>query len=113
MNHLIHKRKIITRATILIIIGCLAFFFITIVTTTGYIDIQQKEVIDGKYYIYVDNKYNGRTNICQIECTRAEYDKVICDKNLTYKISYKSSKLFPNRGKLIYLNFNNIIDNRE
>ena len=111
MNHRIQKHPFITLAAILIIIGCFVFFF-SIITTTGHIVIQDKEFIDGKYYIYFDNNYNNKTNITQIECTKEEYDKVVLFENSTYEISYKSSMLFPNKGKLIYLNFNNT-DNKE
>ncbi|HYE09184.1 MAG TPA: hypothetical protein VEF53_03295 [Patescibacteria group bacterium] len=110
MNHRIQKHTFITLAAILIIIGCFAFFF-SIVTTTGHIVIQDKEVIDGKYYIYFDNNYNNRTNITQIECIKEEYDKVVLYEKSTCEISYKSSILFPDKGKLIYLNFNNTANN--
>ncbi len=102
MNH--RKENTIILSAILIIISFYVFFF-SIVTTTGHIAIQKKEVINGKYYIYFDNNCDNRANPTQIECTKEEYDKLDSYEEKTVDISYKSSSLFPNEGKLIYLNF--------
>lgn len=110
MNLHKHKYTLILAAGVLVIISCYAFFF-SIVTTRGYMIIQDKEIIEDKYYIYLDNNYNGKENITQIEITKKQYDRISLYERV--EISYKSSKFMSGKGKLIYLNFNNTMDSKE
>lgn len=77
-------------------------------TTIGYSDIKYKQLENNNYYIFVRNE-----NIdIKLECNKDDYEKVIVDSNLAYGISYKWSPLW-NKGKLLYINFNDVIDNRD
>lgn len=60
------------------------------------------------YYIFVRNGNND----VKLECTKDIYENITVDSNLAYGISYKGITLSPSKGKLLYINFDDIIDNR-
>jgi hypothetical protein len=77
-------------------------------TTTGFSDIKYKRIENNNYYIFVRN---GNEDI-KLECDKDDYEKITVDSYLAYGISYKWSTLIPNKGKLFYISFNDVIDNR-
>jgi hypothetical protein len=76
--------------------------------TTGYNNVIHKEIDNDRYFIYVNN---GNTTI-KLESTKYDYEKVIVNSDLAYGISYRWSTYSPQKGKLLNLNFNDVIDNR-
>ena len=103
------KKKVILSIVFLFLAALISLYvYGSFNTTTGYSDVKYKRIEDNNYYIFVPN---GNSDI-KLECTKDDYEKIIIDKNLAYGISYKWSTLSPNKGKLLYINFNDVIDNR-
>lgn len=106
---LINKKRIILTVTIFLLlcfIGLLYHFSVN--TTTGYSYIKYKQKDDNHCFIRVINE----DNYVDLECTIDIYERAIVDYDLAYGISYKWSTFFPNKGKLLYLDFDDAIDNR-
>jgi hypothetical protein len=78
------------------------------VTTSGYAVISDKKIDDDTCYIYVDNGENA----IRLNCTSDIYEQLVADNKLAYKIEYKWSELTPEKGKLIEITPNDVIDNR-
>ena len=102
-----HKKIIVLFAVILFFSGF--YIYSTIYKTIGFGTITHKNTDNSKYFIYVNK---GNSDI-KLECTKDIYEKIIVDKDLAYGISYKWSTLSPEKGKLLYINFNDTIDNRK
>ena len=92
----------------LVVICSVEYINGTIVETTGYSEIVSKTSDNNGCYIYVQN--NNKS--IKLKCTNQEYNDVVIDENLGYGMSYKWSTRFPSKNKLIYLNFEDVIDNR-
>lgn len=104
------RNKIITLIIVILFLLSFAGLYVygSFYTTTGYCDIKYKQIENNKCYIFARN---GNKNI-RLECNKDDYEKITVDSYLAYGISYKWSTLSPNRGKLLYINFNDVIDNR-
>lgn len=74
----------------------------------GYSVIENKEIDGSKYFFQV----KANNNAYKIQCTQNQYEKIIVHEKLAYGISYKVYLLNPQKAKLIYLHFDDIIDNR-
>jgi hypothetical protein len=77
-------------------------------TATGFSNIEYKRIENNNYYIFVRNG----NRVIRLECDKDDYEKITVDSYLVYGISYRWSTLMPNKGKLLYINFNDVIDNR-
>lgn len=68
----------------------LLVYVFSISTTLGYAVIEGKEIVNDAYYIYVDD---GDYSSVRLRCTAEVYDQLVVDKDLAYRIEYKSSSL--------------------
>lgn len=99
-----------TACFIVLIVLSFAFYnFMNVYKYEGYLSLTQKKVINQNYYIYV----NSDKGVVQLECTKQVYVKAIISKDLQYRIYYTSNKLYPNKGQLLFIKFNDKIDNRD
>jgi hypothetical protein len=83
-------------------------YVFSFVTISGYAVIDKKIINEDAHYIYVDH---GEYSI-RLRCTSEIYNQVVADENLAYRIEYKWSKLFPEKGKLNVIKSTDVIDNR-
>jgi hypothetical protein len=103
-----NKKNIMSIATLLFLSFTALYIHGSFYKVIGYSDIKYKRMENDNYYIFVRN---GNKDI-KLECNKDDYEKITVDSNLSYGISYKWSTLSPNKGKLLDISFNDIIDNR-
>lgn len=107
MRRVSHIKKNFSIFFIFLLILTSAYVYTTIYTTLGYSQIKSKSVENDKYYIFVIN--NEKT--IKLECSKDEYEKIIAEDDIGYKMTYKWTSI-TNKGKIIDLSFDDIIDNR-
>lgn len=103
-----HNKKYAIIVVFLFLLSLTGFYiYSSFSISTGYSDIKYKRLENNNYYIFVRNENKD----IKLECNKDDYEKITVDSYLAYGISYKWSTLL-NKGKLLYINFNDVIDNR-
>jgi len=114
-NGFFKKRKLTTFLLCIFLVICISHVTENLYkyTVEGTMPVESvTQATDGNIYIYVN--HDGRT-VC-LMCDKGlitDVNSIICDKDVLYDISFESSTLNPESGKLISINANEFIDNRK
>lgn len=103
------KRRIVLFIVILLLLVIAGMYYASKeMTVTGFSPLTGKTVENGSYYLYLLKENNS----VRLKCTEELYSEVTADPDLAYHISYRWNEFFPDKGKLIFLEPENTIDNR-
>jgi hypothetical protein len=108
------KNPSMKKRLILLILIVVVYFAIRMLiaskemAVTGYVPLANKLMEDSNYYLIVDK---DDTQV-SLKCSEEQYNQAIVDPELAYHISYLWNSLFPEKGKLVFFEPEDTIDNR-
>lgn len=108
------KKKVAIALLILITIIGISYisysvYMKSVLNCEGWIVIENKEMINGKYYFFIEN--NGYT--IRLKCDPEQYGEIIVDPYILYHMRYEYSTYFPTQGQLQLFSTDDSLDTRK
>lgn len=106
------RKKIVIIGAIVFIAVSLAFIGVKLSEGYRYMgtcSIREKYIESGTCFIQIETAAGKRL---QFPCSEDIYEKVICDPDVLYDLSYRYYTVFPQYSRILHFNIDSYIDNR-